>query len=137
MPPAPSTDPFTCGVCDKDLPAGIERYLIPGDPVCRGCVVESIVPMFHDAVEFEAKYPVKFGPEGLFIDDFAELFDKDFLARFYNVQAQYRIPPAQRVYCYHLFKKDGAPSKGCKGKEILALQGDALDEARQVRAKLE
>jgi hypothetical protein len=91
---------FECSVCANDVKGTPE--IIDDSPTCKTCVVDSIIPMFHEALKFEAKYPPTWGggvelkPEHFekYFTDY-DTFKYEWMAKEY----EYQTPAKRRLYC--------------------------------------
>lgn len=91
---------FECTVCcDKKRSAGV---WIESNAVCVECVLESIIPQFHAALQYESSYPVKWSRGSpLKPSDFAQFFDDfpAFMQKWTAKEQEYKTPGPLRVYC--------------------------------------
>lgn len=94
---------FQCQLCleDKQEPRDSVRY-IDGDPVCRPCVVEGIVPLFSKALQNELEYPPSWGTVRLDIEDYRNLVPAA-VYRAWNARVdEYETPIRDRAYYTHM-----------------------------------
>jgi hypothetical protein len=65
---------FECGVCANDVEG--DQFVIDSTPTCIDCVRNAVVPLFYEALKFEAKYPPSWGGGvQLYHEQFAEYFE--------------------------------------------------------------
>ena len=91
---------FECSVCafDKDEP----HVVIESDPICHECIVDSIIPKFHAALQHESNYPVIWsGLITLNHKDLSEFFeDYDTFRKQWEIKEQeYKTPGKDRLHC--------------------------------------
>ena len=76
--------------------------MIDSTPVCLDCV-QTIIPKFHAAAQFEINYPVEWAA-GLTLNpqDFAEFFDDfpSFLTKWTDREREYKTSGKDRLYCH-------------------------------------
>lgn len=91
---------FACACC-LDQHDGAPAEVIGAMEVCEPCVTDSIMPLFHGALKYEAQYPPMFGPFELYPDDFADYFDdmEAFMQEWDRKTREYETPYKARVYC--------------------------------------
>lgn len=92
---------FKCTCC-LERKHGVAPKTIAPFAICTSCIKESIIPMFHDALKFEASYPVVFGPDIILNPrEFKEYFDdgKQFLEQWETKLREYDTPYKERSYC--------------------------------------
>lgn len=122
--------PYECSVCLEATREANPRT-IDGDIVCIGCVTESILPMFEEALEHEHSYPPKFGSTELKINDYSDLLGTSFTQRYQRVEVEYKVPFADRLCCPHVMRASTAPKKGdLSGPHKHALKPDAVKRLR-------
>ncbi|KAK3716496.1 hypothetical protein LTR37_006392 [Vermiconidia calcicola] len=94
---------FECQVClyDKQEPS---HCIIDDCPVCNDCVKESILPLFHKALEHEHDYPPRWGTKQLNPADFLHLLGKNFIDRYRRREVEYQS--VDRIYCRHKIRAD-------------------------------
>jgi hypothetical protein len=92
---------YECGICACDLPEP-RSITIDGSPLCKKCVLESIIPKFYEALKFEAKYPVKWGRKVVLVPQgFVKYFDDydAFLKKWQKRLIEYTCLGKERLYC--------------------------------------
>jgi len=96
-----NTDNMTpCDICMKDkIPFTFIR--VDTDRVCQDCFDEHIKPKFLDALRFEHSYPVRWGTSTLEPQSFLVHLSKDYLETYSEREKEYKVLPAQRMYCKH------------------------------------
>jgi hypothetical protein len=92
---------YECGVCASIFPKPASTT-IDGSPLCKNCVLESIIPKFHEALKFETNYPVKWGGKVVIVPQgFKKYFDDydAFLKKWQVRLIEYNCPRTECLYC--------------------------------------
>ena len=121
---------FVCSVCFEDRLEEQPR-LINNDPVCRSCVEEAVVPLFHKAIYFEFHYPVEWS-HGFVLDphDFVEELGQHFVLRFERVEQEYNTKPADRIYCKRkILASDKQPPGMWRQRDIVWMEPEDVAKA--------
>jgi hypothetical protein len=94
---------FKCQVCleNKKEPKTQVRG-IDGEPICRTCTLDGVVPLFEKALWGESDFPPCWGPMELKIRDFQDLLPAAFLRAWDDRMDEYNTPESSRVYCEHM-----------------------------------
>ena len=132
MSPHPATE-FKCSLCKYNCSEAKPR-IINENFVCKDCVTDMVVPLFHKALQYEFAYPVEWDHFMILDpDDFAEDLGKDFIARFEQVEKDYHCPPSERVYCKNLIKEEDVLPRGQKRFLMCATAIKSRPEKVQLR----
>ncbi|KAI6842516.1 hypothetical protein KC340_g454 [Hortaea werneckii] len=91
----------TQGECSVCFEPTNHTTLVAGDPLCSDCFNRHVRVKFIDALRFEHSYPVTWGDHRLKPQDFFEFLPGDFMTAWLEREKEYKIQPANRVYCQH------------------------------------
>ncbi|KAK3725914.1 hypothetical protein LTR37_000062 [Vermiconidia calcicola] len=119
---------FECQVCLYGKQEN-NPLIIDDCPVCDDCVKESILPLFHRALEHEHDYPPRWGTTQLNPADFLHLLGKNFLDRYRRREVEYQS--VDRIYCKHKVRADAVPPIGEAAPlgKVFALKPDQINQA--------
>lgn len=72
---------FTCGVCDYTKEE-VSPWRFGDDTVCWQCCEEDYVPLFEEALKFDAQYPVKWQNEPIDVAFVAPFLGEEFVKNY-------------------------------------------------------